>query len=783
LSGLRVVEATEGIAGGYAAKLLVDMGAEVVKVERRGGDPLRRWSAAHPDSPAEGDSALFSYLAAGKSSVGSDELPDGLGSWADVIFTGPRSAQLLGDRWQDGTRDDTAVVSVTPFGLDGPLAATLANEFTLQAWCGLISACGTDSSPPLWMGAGPGQWATGATAALAALAVRRTRVGAEVDVSSLEVMAVCLNNYPTLYRQFTGSVSALSRGGDWLSVVPCKDGWIGLCLFTAQQWADFAVMIGREDLAEDERLRSMGARGRHRDFVVSVVAPWLAAHTAAEIHELGGLFRVPVAFVGTGRSVLEMDHLVERHVFVANPGSFRQPRPPFLMSRSPTAPIGRAPRFGECSISVGGPAGDPAGGPARGLATHPGDDGVTPVRPLAGVTVLDLTAFWAGPYATHLLATLGADVIKVESPNRPDGMRFATVAAPDTPSWLEFGPTFHGTNPAKRSVTIDFSTPAGRELVLRLATHADVVVENFASRVLANVGLDYETLSARRADLIVLRMPGFGVDGPWRNHAGFAQTMEQVSGIGWMTGMADGQPLVRSTIDPISGIHGAFAVLAALAYRDRTGEGQLIEQPMLEVALNIAAEAIVAYSAEGATLCREGNRGPGAAPQGVYACTGDGQWIALAVESDEQWVALTAFLGNPGWAGALELVGRAGRRAHHDHIDAELGRAFVALDRDAAVKRLLAAGIPAAPVWNQMIQDQLPQLIARGFNQPVPHPVAGTVLQPGIGFRSSRLDLGYRTHAPLLGQHTREVLSELLNLAEPELLRLAGEGVIEGKMT
>ena len=229
-------------------------------------------------------------------------------------------------------------------------------------------------------------------------------------------------------------------------------------------------------------------------------------------------------------------------------------------------------------------------------------------RPLDGIRVLDLTAFWAGPAATHLLATLGADVVKVESPTRPDGMRYASVRPPTDPNWVEFGPTFHGTNPGKRSVGIDFSTTEGRDLMLRLVEHVDVVVENFSPRVMPNVGLDYETLVAQRGDLIMLRMPAFGLDGPWRDFSGFAQTTEQVSGIAWLTGVADGEPLVRSTVDPIAGAHGAFAVLCALEHRRCTGEGALIEMPMVEVALNVAAEPILTWSAYGVLLEREGNR-------------------------------------------------------------------------------------------------------------------------------------------------------------------------------
>lgn len=713
LRGVRVWEVGRGIAVSYAGRLLCDQGASVVKFDD--GDPLRHWSAATPDEPLAGDGALWSFLQSGKEIwTGVSDAADS--READIVLTGAG--------W-DG--DAPVVVHVTPFGLDGPLAGRVANEFTLQAWCGLMSACGTADSPPLPMGAGLGEWAAGATAALAALAARRAG-GAEVDVSALEVMAVCLNNYPSLYREFTGNVAALSRGGDWPSVVQCKDGWVGLCVFTAQQWADFAAMTERPDLSEDARCTSMGARSRNREFVQAAIRPWLAQHTAAEIVELGGLFRVPVAFIGNGESIFEMEHLDERGVFVDNRAGFRQPR----------SPIHHHPRAAAGTVS----------------ATTAAATGKS--RPLKGIRVIDFTAFWAGPYTTHLLATLGADVIKIESPTRPDGMRFATVKAPTDPDWLEFSPTFHGANPGKRSVAIDFSSPEGREMVLRLVATADVVVENFTPRVMDGAGMGYDELQRVRPDLIMLRQPGFGLSGPWANHAAFAQTMEQTSGVAWLTGMPEGEPLVRSTIDPITGIHGAFAVLAALERRAITGRGELLEVPMLEVALNVAVEPIVTWSATGHRLDRQGTRGPRAVPQGVYRCAGAEQWVALAVENDDQWQALA---GLTGWG--EHLTTRAERRLHHDEIDERLAGWFAGRARDQTATVLLDAGIPAAPVWDQMRQDELPQLQAREFNQPIEHPVAGVVPHPTIGMRSSQLDLAYRGPAPKVGQHTDEVLAEL----------------------
>ena len=242
-------------------------------------------------------------------------------------------------------------------------------------------------------------------------------------------------------------------------------------------------------------------------------------------------------------------------------------------------------------------------------------------------------------------------MLKVESPTRPDGMRFATVKPPTDPDWMEFGPTFHGTNPAKRSVTIDFSTPEGRELVLRLVEHVDVVVENFTPRVLGNVGLEYHDLFARNPAVILLRMPAFGLDGPWRDRPGFAQTTEQVSGIAWMTGEAGGEALVRSTIDPIAGIHGAFAVLAALEHRDRTGEGQLDRDADGRGGAERRRRAD--RHVVGVRDAARARRQPRARRARRRACTrarATSSGSRCRSPTDDEWRALVGVLGEPEWA-------------------------------------------------------------------------------------------------------------------------------------
>lgn len=777
LRGVRVLELGGGLPVAYCGKLLADQGADVVKVEPPGGDALRRWRASGPDDPPASTAALFRYLTTSKRSVvWTAEETDELARRTDAVIVGEGAAVPPG-------ADGAVVVSLSPFGPDGPLVGTPWTELTLQGWCGSIAARGFPDRPPLQQGGRAGEWLGGATAAFAALAgiTHRDAHGPapRLDVSLLEVMAVCLVTYPTLYRDFTGAAASLSgRGSDYPSVERCKDGWIGLCLFSAQQWADFAVMIDRPELAEDTRLNSMAGRGRNRDLARSVIDPWLADHTAEEIFELGGLFRVPVSYVGNGRTLPEMEHFRERGVFVENPGGgFIQPRSPFRMSVTPVAPLRPAPEPGADTDAVRTEVTAAAGRQKRGAAAGaPGP--ASGRRPLAGVTILDFTAYWSGPAGTHLLCALGAEVVKIESFKRPDGIRFGTVAPPEQADWLERSPIYQGANPGKRSVAIDITTPEGRDLVLRLAAVSDGVWENFTPRVMGNLGLTYEDLRAVNPDLIMVRIPGFGLDGPWRDHAGFAQTMEQVSGMGWLTGYPDRNPLVRTTCDPAAGVHAAFAFLCTLRHRNESGQGQLIEMPMVEVALNIAAEQVVEHSAYGHLLERDANRGPVGAPQGVYPCAGEEQWVALAVTDDDQWGRLTALMPGAAWARSPELRTRAGRRAAHDRVDAELAQWLSAQDRDTVVRDLTGAGVPAAPVWPQTGIDSQPQLARAGFFQALEHPTIGTVGYPGIGVHSDDIDTSFTGPSPLLGQHTAEVLTGALGCGDDELADLAERGVV-----
>ncbi len=258
-----------------------------------------------------------------------------------------------------------------------------------------------------------------------------------------------------------------------------------------------------------------------------------------------------------------------------------------------------------------------------------------------------------------------------------------------------------------------------------------------------------ERLHGLNPGLVLVRMPAFGLDGPWRDRVGFAQTMEQVTGMAWITGHVDDQPRIpRGPCDPLAGAHAAFAVLTALRERERTGTGAFIESTMVEAALNVAAEQVIEWTANGVELQRMGNRAPGFAPQGLYACAGEEQWLALSVATDAQWVELVDVVGRPAWAEASDLADLAGRWAAHDLIDAEL--AAWAADRELGptVEALVAAGVPAGAARDPRTISTHPQLVARGFFEEVDHPVCGPRLFAGLPFRYASVERWITRPAP-----------------------------------
>ena len=342
-----------------------------------------------------------------------------------------------------------------------------------------------------------------------------------------------------------------------------------------------------------------------------------------------------------------------------------------------------------------------------------------------------MTAYWAGPLAGHVLALLGAEVIHLESPTRPDGARLVGGVPQTEERFWERGPIFAALNTNKKSLTIDLGDQRGIDLVRRFVATCDVVVENYTPRVLDQLGLDYETLRGRptrSASCSACRVSGStgrGVTLP-----AFAFVIEDASGLTWLTGHPDLLPFEPYCVgDPNAGLHALFGLMLALEHREKTGEGGLVEAAMVDAAVNVAAEQVIEFSAYGALLARAGNRGPCAAPQNLYQAAGpdeygrDDCWVAIAVATDEQWVVAPPCVGRAGMGGRSRARdrGRAGAGARPDRrvpagvVPCPVGRR----DRRASVGCRCAR---SARSMQPHRQPELPQLAFRNFFEEVDHP-------------------------------------------------------------
>ncbi|MCH2169195.1 CoA transferase [Myxococcota bacterium] len=796
IEGLEVIDLSTGIAGPYATKMFADAGAKVWKIEPPNGDPLRRWKASaqlgqSEPLPASEDGALFRFLNTSKQGAVLDldldedrEVLLRLASRADLVVEsfepGELDARGLGYQALAQSNPGISLLSVTPFGQDGPWSKRPANEFTLQAEAGSTAFRGYLDRPPVAAGGRIGEYVAGTFGAVSALSAvlwsRQTGLGRHVDTSTFEAMLISFQTFQYIHAQLEPGVP-LARNVEVPSVEPAADGWVGFSLITGQQWKDFSLMIEQPEMGEDENLLAAHLRFEQMDRILEAVHAWTREHSVEEVLEKAEMMRVPVAPVGNGSTLLKTDHFRARKVFTENPAGFSQPRVPYRLGVGEPRAFEPAPRLGQHTHEARKQASGIDSAPTASSNPLPAASG-TP-KPLEGIFVADFSAFWAGPVATSYLAALGADVVKIESIQRPDGMRFAGGITPKPGQTLwEMSPVFHGANIGKRGITLDLESEAGLKLAKRLVEKADIVVENFSPRVIERFGLGWETVHDLNPETIMLRMPAFGLDGPWRDRVGFAMTIEQATGLAWTTGFPDRSPLVpRGSCDPLGGMTAVFATLAALEVRRSGGGGQLVEIPLVEVGLNAAAEQLAEWTAYQQLLERAANRGPGAAPQGIYTCA-EGEHLAVSIENDKQWESLVQLLGQPEWSQDEALAHAAGRRAAHDRLDRELELWFAETRAADTVEQLVAEGIPAGLLRNARELRPHPHLEERGFFVTREHPIVGELGYPCFPARFSGQYLPIPGPAHTLGQHNEEVLSELLELSREEIDGLRNDKVI-----
>ncbi len=787
LDGVRVLELAGGVAAAYCGRQFALWGADVVVLEPESGSRLRRMGPRGGEGAAR-ESLLWQFIAANKRAMslssacpGEDALLDLLRR-ADVLVTDWTDADL--DRWGLSLADlreqlpGLVLVAVSPFGLDGPYAGLVGSELVVQALSGYAGLNGEKGRPPL---KAPGHilgYTCGVSAFVAALAALIARLGSRrgrlIEVSEMETLAAIL---PLLRIEYTG-VHPERDGGPSTGVRAhrCRDGWVTFVPPPEDQLGDYGAALGVEDEEWPQPVEGEDPVARVRR-LLPFLARRVRDRTTEEVfHDL--LERKIVC----GKVVKPAGLLVDEHL--AARGFFRTLRHPHL-GDLPFA--GAAARFGLAD------AVPPARAPTAGEQMDPSALDWQPVEPrtgageedeslpLAGVEIVDLTQAWIGPFATMLLADLGASVIKIESHNRPDVWRRwlaspVPMASPP-PGLVNSSPNYNSVNRNKRSLCLDLKTEEGKDLLRRLAAGADVVMENFTPRVMERFGLEWPELSAENPGLVMTHWSGFGKTGPLSDYKANGTSIEALAGWDWLHRYPDGDPMVMGfyQADAITGMQMAATTLVALFHSRRTGEGQSIDGSMIEAAVGYLGEVLL-DAALGGDQTPSGNGDLDHAPHGVYPCAGDDRWIAVAIESDETWRRLVAISGSESLADSA-FARHRDRIANAEKLDEALAEWTSTQRAEHLMQRLQSAGISAGVVRTTAELMACTHLDQRAWFRRIEHADVGEHRYAGHPWRMDGLLERSDLPPPRLGEHSRELLRERLGLSDSEIDDLFERGV------
>lgn len=401
---------------------------------------------------------------------------------------------------------------------------------------------------------------------------------------------------------------------------------------------------------------------------------------------------------------------------------------------------------------------------------------------LSGIRVLDLGAFLAGPVASMILSHMGAEVIKIENPKGPDGSRFFMTAIGVKPIDHRIGAQlFNASNLGKYGACIDLSKPEGRELLLELAEKSDILIENMSVGALAKYGLGYEDVKKRNPGIIYLSSTACGQNGPESNFIGYAATFANKSGLGALTGYPGSIPSTFvGSIDLRSSVTSAFAVLAALYHRDETGEGQYIDVASQEAIAAQLGDVYLDYIANETVHTPQANHRYGYAPQGAYPSVGDDTWVAISASGDKQWNALCGAMGRPELAGDSRFCTHELRVQNRDALDEIISEWTRQKAPYEVVNILQAVGVPSGPVLNSKTLHEDPHILDRGCFVPIEHPAMGIDVAVGAPWRFSETPAGPVRRAPILGEHTTQVLKNVLNKSDKEIDVLIKAKAIRG---
>jgi len=791
LDNLRVLDLTDERAI-YGAKMLADLGAEVIRPEPPGGEALRG-RGPRIEGATSGASLWHAFFASSRRFVTLDpetaaggELLRRLVDRADVVLaaSGAFAVAEAGLDEARRRRPELVVVDVSSFGPDGPWRDFLAPDLVAGALGGAVATTGDADTPPLKTFGELNFVLSGAYTAIATLAalyrVRDSGNGQRAHVSVHECIASCLEHVLLWYwhhdRMPNAPSPALERRGSlhWTNayvVMPAKDG--AIMVTPTPSFDNQLVWLIEKDAQEDLLDPKYQEPENRRDYIrrfMEVLRNWVSTREVEELFFEAQEHHAPYGWVLPIDKVAENPQLEARDWWVEYPiapVTVRGPGAPYRFDDTPWR-LGPYGGVGAHNEEVRELAQESSRQPLRAqpdleLTSTPQD------RPLTGVRILDFTHVLAGPFATRILADLGADVVKVISsvrtgPNAPDGAYYAM--------W----------NRNKRAVALDMSRDESRATCRRLAEVADVVIDNFSVGVLDRWGVGYDTVSTANPGIVYVQMSGMGDGGPWSSFVTYAPTIHALAGLTYLTGVPGRQDIGIgfSYNDHCAGLHGAFAILAALEARRHTGRGQRIDLSQFEVGVGLAGPSLLDFFANGRTAEPTGNTLPydRAAPHGCYPCAGakseavvDERWVAIACMTDGQWHALREVMGDPAWSRDAALETARGRIDSSD-FDANVGSWTRTLTATEIMERCQAAGVPAGVVQTGVdLGNADPQLRHTGFLLPIedPHPVLGQTYADRLPmrFEDTPCDVYRRTRQ--VGEDNVAVLADWLGMTEEEV--------------
>ncbi len=846
LSGVKVIELATGVSGPFVGKLFADFGAEVIKVEPSGGDrsrgegPVPHGRIGRPDPEC---SPLFLHLNTNKLSVVADlDDPDdqavvvALAAEADLVIEsappGFLDARGLGANRLRQSQPGLSVLSITPFGQDGPYAGFVGEDIVTYAMGGPMYSTGVADREPVKLGGSLTSYQVGNLGAAAALAAvtmaEQSGRGTHIDLSAFEAQTGSVDRRVTylLWHQWSGRVvgrevsevvRALPNG-----FAPTADGYV--LSFTLPMWIPRMLeVIGDDELvaafAEADWMRNDDLA----DEIQARFIPWLYEGDKADRSATAQAAKWAVTPLNAPTDLIDDAHFTERDYFVEvdHPaaGRIQVPGAPFRLGaewdkawqvRRP-APLldehGEALRSRVAITTEGAHPG--ASSDQDGAAG--GDDAEPEARrlPLDGLRVLDMTVVWAGPSCTMHLSDLGAEVIRVDNAWLFPPATRGNQPRPPADMLVDLGPlgggyagmntdgrpwNKHGMWSAqarnKLSCTLDIRRPEGREAFLRLVEKCDVFVENNSAPTLDKLGIGWDVLHARNPRLIVVRMPPMGLGGRYSNYVGFGASFEALCGLTRLRGYRDDDPTTTSAafhMDPTTGAAGTFAVFCALRRRERTGVGELVEFSQGENMMHHIGEYLIDARMSGVDRGPGGNRHPNRAPQGCYRCVDDtaddgdrpgggrDRWVVISVGTDEEWQALCEAMGRPDLLVDERFASLEERLRHHDELDELLGAWTSTQERWEVVNRCQTAGVPAGPVYDEADTMADRHLRERDFFRPQGSADVGQWEFPRHQWRWDGPDMRW---GPIcrLGVDNDYVLREVAGLSEEEMADLDAGG-------